>query len=174
MTSMAGLLSSIAEASLASSAVAATFLAVAFHATIQEVEFEQHMFQFLTAAAASGPLLSAFYLGFGGLSAVSALGKAILVVSTFHGSLAASIMTYRLCFHRCCKFPGPVGACLTRFYATSLSLKNVQYFKELEQMHATYGDFVRTGKISRERLYLLVGPPAWRCRCTTLNRPRLG
>lgn len=149
MANALGLLPSIAQAGLASSAAAAAFLAVAFHAAIQNVEFEQYMFHFLAATTASGPLLSAFYFGLGGLSALGALGKTALVVSTFHGSLAASILVYRSCFHRCRKFPGPLGAGLTRFYATSLSLKKVQYFKELEQMHATYGDFVRTGKFPR-------------------------
>lgn len=146
MINMAGLLPCVAEAGLASSAAAAAFLAVIFHAAIQKVELEQFMFHFLAVAASSGPLLTALYMEFGGLPPMGALGKAALVISTFHGVLGVSILTYRLCFHRCCEFPGPVGAGLTRFYATMLSLKKVQYFKELEQMHATYGDFVRTGK----------------------------
>lgn len=147
MTSLAAVLSGIARADAISSLAGAALLAVGFHAVIQSVEFEVYMFHFLGASAASWPLLSGLYTQLGGYDLLPAVGKAALVVATFHVSLLASIGVYRLAFHRCRKFPGPFGSRISRLYATYLSSKKVQYHKELEGMHAKYGDFVRTGTL---------------------------
>ncbi|KAH7036039.1 cytochrome P450 [Microdochium trichocladiopsis] len=163
MTSLAAVLSSVAQASPGRSVVAAAFLAVGFHTAIQSVEFELYMFPFLAVSSSSWPLLSGLYLTFGDNSTLGAWGKAALVAASFHGSLLTSIATYRLFFHRCRKFPGPVGARLSRFYATYLSTKSVQYHKELEKMMLEYGDFVRTGPrevtiLRRSAVDLIYGP----------------
>jgi hypothetical protein len=68
------------------------------------------------------------------------------VAATFHATLLASIAFYRLVLHRCRKFPGPVGAKLSRFHTAWVSSKKVQYYNELRAMHEQYGDFVRTGR----------------------------
>ncbi|KAK7721297.1 hypothetical protein SLS64_001593 [Diaporthe eres] len=65
--------------------------------------------------------------------------------TVFNLSCLLSIGFYRLLFHRCGRFPGPMGAKLSRFWTSYTSSKNFQYYKELEKMQAKYGDFVRTG-----------------------------
>lgn len=71
--------------------------------------------------------------------------RATIFATSFNTALLLSIATYRLVFHRCRNFPGPLPAKISRFYAAYLSAKDVQYFKELAKVHAQYGDFVRTG-----------------------------
>jgi hypothetical protein len=109
---------------------------ILFHQAIRPIEFEFFMFHFMAAYVVTF-LLSVITLGF---------TTSILFASSFVTSLLLSIGVYRLVFHRCRSFPGPVAAKLTRFYAASLSAKNVQYYKELANLHAQYGDFVRTGR----------------------------
>jgi hypothetical protein len=117
--------------------IAATF-GVLFHLSIRPIEFEYIMYHFM---AASVIVFSLLVYAFGFV-------KASLFAGGFNVGLLSSIALYRLAFHRCKSFPGPVAAKLTRFYAASLSARNVQYYKELADMHAKYGDFVRTGELS--------------------------
>jgi hypothetical protein len=123
------------QSSTCQAAAAAGTFGVVFHLSIRTVEFEYFMFHFIAALASTFALL---IYGLG-------LWKALLLTASFNSGLICSIIIYRLVFHRCRKFPGPLGAKLTRFYATRLSAKDVQYYKELARMHARYGDFVRTG-----------------------------
>ncbi|KAF2450629.1 hypothetical protein P171DRAFT_426956 [Karstenula rhodostoma CBS 690.94] len=120
---------------LPQSAGAAALLGVLFHFVVCQIEFELVMFHFMVA----------FVLGALGLVyAVGFLGAAVIVTS-FNTALLGSIGIYRLLFHRLRKFPGPVGAKITKFHATRLAAKDVQYYKELAKMHEKYGDIVRTG-----------------------------
>lgn len=132
-------LNRIAEGDTISGASAASLLGVIFHLTIRPVEFEFIMFHFMAAYVAAFIVL------------IVAVGfvKASLFASCFNVGTLSSIAVYRLLFHRCKKFPGPFGAKLSRFYAASLSAKDVKYYKELAKMHAQYGDFVRTGQRRR-------------------------
>lgn len=71
----------------------------------------------------------------------------VLWISTcYNVSLMSSVGIYRLFFHRLHRFPGPVLSKLSRCYDTYLAGRNVQYNKEIEKLHETYGDFIRTGK----------------------------
>lgn len=72
--------------------------------------------------------------------------RTVIVSFCFNTGLTLSIGAYRLFFHRLKNFPGPVPAKLSRFYAMSLAAKNIQYNLEVEKLHQSYGDFVRTGK----------------------------
>jgi hypothetical protein len=85
-----------------------------------------------------------FTLGYGPLSAIA---MTIFVAISFNIGVISSMVIYRLFFHRLRKFPGPFWAKITRFYAVYISKKKLQYFLELQEMHKTYGDFVRTGKV---------------------------
>jgi len=133
------------QADILSTAGAAALLGVLFHQGIRKVEFELFMYHFIFASIAVGFGLVYTFISLGGHSIVSALLKTFVFASSFNFGLLASIGTYRLFFHRCRRFPGPLGAKLSRFYATNLSAKDVQYYKELSAMHEKYGDFVRTG-----------------------------
>jgi hypothetical protein len=134
MDSLFGAMHSSALSTAASGAV----FGILFHQAIRPIEFEFYMFHFMAAYVVTF-LLSVITLGF---------TTSVLFAVSFNTSLLLSIGVYRLVFHRCHKFPGPVAAKLTRLYAASLSAKNVQYYKELANLHAQYGDFVRTGTYS--------------------------
>jgi hypothetical protein len=136
MGSVLSALNGAAHGDLSQGAGAAALLGVLFHLSIRPLEFEFIMFHFMLASM----MIYSFL--------VYALGlvKASVFAGSFNTGLLTSIAIYRLVFHRCRKFPGPFGAKLSRFYAASLSAKDVQYYKELAKMHGKYGDFVRTGE----------------------------
>ncbi|KAH7140458.1 benzoate 4-monooxygenase cytochrome P450 [Dactylonectria estremocensis] len=74
----------------------------------------------------------------------SIVSSLCLVFSMVVG-LFSSIIVYRVGFHRLNSFPGPFAAKLSNFYITRLSIKNFQYYKEIQDLHRTYGDVVRVG-----------------------------
>jgi hypothetical protein len=114
---------------------ASALLGILFHLCIQAIEFELVMFHYMA--------LSAFT--FLGTTYMTGFLNAVFLATCFNIGLLSSIAVYRLFLHRCKNFPGPVGAKLTKFYSTRLSMKNIQFYKELAAMHGQYGDFVRTG-----------------------------
>jgi tryprostatin B 6-hydroxylase len=57
--------------------------------------------------------------------------------------LFGSIITYRVFFHRLRKFPGPFFAALTGFWALKEYGLEFKWFRKVERLHKTYGDFVR-------------------------------
>lgn len=122
-------------------------LGLLLHQAIRSVEFELYMFHFMTLCAASFPGLIYAFVHVGGHGILTAFIRTFLFAFSFVTALSISIVVYRISFHRCRNFPGPFGAKVTRFYATYLSAKDVQYYKELEKIHAKHGDFVRTGMI---------------------------
>lgn len=136
MDSLLGTMYSVGEGNVLSIAGSGAVLGVLFHLAISRIEFEFYMFHFMAAYVVTFAL-SIVTLGF---------TTSALFAASFNTGLLGSIAIYRLVFHRCRNFPGPVAAKLSRFYAASLSAKNVQYYKELANLHAQYGDFVRTGK----------------------------
>jgi hypothetical protein len=125
-----------AQRSASQGVAAAVLFGIVFHLSIQPIEFELVMYHFMAA----------FTLSFFGMFYVFGLTKSLVFATSFSTGLLASIVCYRLFFHRCRNFPGPTAAKVSKFYAARLSAKNVQYYKELEKMHEQYGDFVRTGE----------------------------
>jgi hypothetical protein len=126
----------VAHGDVAYEAGASALLGVIFHLSIRPIEFEFIMYHFM---AASTLILVATVYVFG-------LVKASLFAASFNTGLLTSIVVYRLFFHRCRNFPGPLSAKVSKFHAARLATKDVQYYKELAKMHEQYGDFVRTGK----------------------------
>lgn len=124
--------------------IGSTLLGLLFHVSIQTVEFEKFMFHFLAALPAMAVVMSTF-LVLGGLTWAQSFVKSVIIETVFNLSCLLSIGIYRLLFHRCGRFPGPVGAKLSRFWTSYTSSKNFQYHKELGKMQEKYGDFVRTG-----------------------------
>lgn len=90
---------------------------------------------------------------FGAFGLVYTVGflRAFVLVTSFNTALLGSIGAYRLLFHRLRRFPGPLGAKITKFYAARLAAKDVQYYKEVAKMHARYGDIVRTGMLEKRK-----------------------
>ncbi|KAF1830897.1 cytochrome P450 67 [Decorospora gaudefroyi] len=140
---------------------AAALLGIIFHLSIRPIEFEFIMYHFMAVSV----------LTFVGMIYAFGLLKALLFAVSFNIAVLTSIAVYRLAFHRCRTFPGPLGAKVTKFYAARLSAKNVQYYKELAKMHGQYGDFVRTGPreisvLRKSAVPLLYGPNS-ECRKST-------
>ncbi|PVH98329.1 putative cytochrome P450 [Periconia macrospinosa] len=89
--------------------------------------------------------LTYFYITHAGLTVLASIARVASEASCFSLGIFTSMIIYRLFFHRLRRFPGPLPARVTRFYALHLSGKNVQYQVELEKLRDQYGDFVRTG-----------------------------
>lgn len=139
------LLREMAQANSYPDFIGSALLGVLFHLSIQTVEFEKFMFHFLAALPVMAIVMSALFSAFGHLTWAESFLKALIIETIFNLSCLLSIGVYRLLFHRCGRFPGPVGAKLSRFWTSYISSKNFQYHMELGKMQAKYGDFVRTG-----------------------------
>lgn len=77
---------------------------------------------------------------------LSGLIEGVKLFASLLAGIFASIAVYRLLFHPLRHFPGPQPAKLTSLYATRLSLRRLQFYQDMRQIHETYGDFVRIGK----------------------------
>ncbi|KAK8029550.1 hypothetical protein PG993_010841 [Apiospora rasikravindrae] len=80
---------------------------------------------------------------------------------------AATLVIYRLFFHRLHRFPGPLAAKLSRFYAARASADGLQMHLATQRLHDEYGDFVRTGprhlSILRPAAIPAIYGPATKC-----------
>ncbi|ROW04459.1 hypothetical protein VMCG_04952 [Cytospora schulzeri] len=123
----------------------AAVLGVLFHVSIQAVEFEKFMFHYLATLPVGFVLMSTVLATYGPCGWLEAVGKSCLFEFVFNGTCLLSISIYRVLFHRCRSFPGPLGVKISRFRTACIAAKNVQYYKELDKFHSMYGDFVRTG-----------------------------
>jgi hypothetical protein len=110
------------------------------------VEFERYMRRFIAAAGlfSGGDLTVSLF--FTGRSTTAALAHLIMPWSGFVVGLLLSLTIYRLFFHRCQIFPGPVAAKLTRFYASYLNAPGEQFNEKLKAIHTEYGDYARIGE----------------------------
>lgn len=145
------------DTSLARTAIAGASMGVLLHATIlRVVEVENYLFHFLGLLSASTAALLTAYLA-SGFPLAGTIQRVSLLNTGFYVALFCSILAYRLFFHRLRRFPGPVGAKVSRFYAASIASKKIQYYKEVDKLHQKYGDFVRTG-MSRCSLQ-----KSWKC-----------
>lgn len=68
-----------------------------------------------------------------------------LIVLSYSASLFISIAIYRIFFHKLRKFPGPIGARVSKLWHVG-KLLGQPNFKVLDELHQQYGDFVRTGE----------------------------
>lgn len=132
---------------MANITIAATIAGLLFHLTvlILPFEFELIMYHFIATYLATLCALIFTLMQVSGHSLTRAIFQSAWAVTSFNMTVLASMSVYRILFHRIRKFPGPFLAKLTRFYATYQYAKNVEYYKELKNMHAMYGDYVRTG-----------------------------
>ncbi|KAL9110565.1 MAG: hypothetical protein Q9227_004923 [Pyrenula ochraceoflavens] len=125
-------------------ATIAACLGVSIHTfVLRHLQPEEYLHRFVGAIAFTALLL--VYLCFSLHGVAAGLTRASLVALSFNGGLFLSITIYRLCFHPLRKFPGPVGAKLSRFYVTAVSAKEVKYHKVIKKWSEKYGDFIRTG-----------------------------
>lgn len=136
-----------AHADSLQSALVAAALGLAFHQVARTIDFEKVLFRYLAATFLSFLALPYMFAraDLGGLSLGQSCAKSLLLEAAFHASLFFSIGVYRLAFHRCRKFPGPLASKITRWHSFYLHAKDGQFHKELARLHDEYGDFVRTG-----------------------------
>ena len=73
-----------------------------------------------------------------------AVKASALILISYSASLFASIVIYRILFHPLRKFPGPLGARVSKFWHVG-KLLGQPNFKVLHELHQQYGGFVRTG-----------------------------
>ena len=83
---------------------------------------------------------------FGELTIGDALISVLVADVSFFTSLWASILIYRIFFHRLNHFPGPFGAKTSKLWHVMKLAPAMQNNKLLDSLHKKYGDFVRTGK----------------------------
>ncbi|KAK7748664.1 hypothetical protein SLS53_000685 [Cytospora paraplurivora] len=138
------LVQQLAQADLYGLTGRAAGLGVLFHVSIQTVEFERYMFHYLASLPVFAGLLTTVFAVYGHSGVLGAVAKSLLFETVFNASVLLSIVVYRTLFHRCKKFPGPLGAKISKFWSAYVASKNIQYYKELGNFHETYGDFVRT------------------------------
>jgi hypothetical protein len=127
------------------SRLVAVGLGVVVHAVASSFEIDMHAIPI--AGLVSVLEMICFYITFKRPGATA--GGAVAAVSAHTGwvilGLLASLLLYRGIFHRLNRFPGPVAARLTKFYAVWKSSLARQYHLELGALRAKYGDVVRTG-----------------------------
>lgn len=109
------------------------------------LEFEQYMISCLIVASILHVSGITLIITFGDQSIACTLYQTILLWTGFVIGFLTSLSIYRLYLHRCRKFPGPLMAKLTRFYAVYLNAKDAQYYQELGKLHEEYGDYLRIG-----------------------------
>lgn len=79
-------------------------------------------------------------------SPAGATTESLLIFGSYVGGLFTSIMTYRVFFHRLCRFPGPPLACVSKLWHVAQCLESKNHLL-MERMHRNYGNFVRTGRV---------------------------
>jgi len=65
-------------------------------------------------------------------------------IASYVAALFASIVAYRVFFHRLSRFPGPLAAKITRFYTTYLAQRGPLHLEQAK-LFDKYGDIVRIG-----------------------------
>ncbi|KAJ5348692.1 uncharacterized protein N7506_001945 [Penicillium brevicompactum] len=139
------------SADIVSLGVSVVGLGVVSHVSIFRIlPVEEYLFGILGLALGAVLAICLAYLFVTGLSTLQVLTRVTLIVFSFNVGLVSSIGIYRLFFHRVRRFPGPVLSKLSRFYDAYLAGKDVQYNVEIEKLHETYGDFIRTALATYE------------------------
>ncbi|KAF1851981.1 cytochrome P450 67 [Cucurbitaria berberidis CBS 394.84] len=147
MASITTFLSRCAQANTLQVLRTSAVIGVCFHIAIARAsfEFEQYMFPFLALASVLhiSEILLSVILSRQGIA--GAILQASLFWIGFSIGFLTSLLIYRLFLHRCRKFPGPLVAKFTRFYAVYLNAKDAQFYQELGRLHDRYGDYLRVG-----------------------------
>jgi len=84
-------------------------------------------------------------IAFSNATFVEAVTEDSLISCCYLSSLFASMVVYRLFFHRLCGFPGPVLARSTKLWHAWKGRHSKNHLL-LDELHHQYGDFVRTGE----------------------------
>lgn len=85
---------------------------------------------------------------FAGYGVILALTRALLIATAYNAGVVSSIFVYRAFLHPLKRFPGPFLAKISRFYAMNNAARQVQAYKDVQNLHKQYGDIVRVGASS--------------------------
>ncbi len=64
---------------------------------------------------------------------------------SYVGAVAGSMLIYRLFFHQLRRYPGPAAARITQFSHVAKVWKKADHFKQIDELHQQYGEYVRVG-----------------------------
>lgn len=150
---MASRLSNILVVALQSSAqgtAAVSLLAgvVSHHLVFRPFEIDGYAWQLFFTYLVTFFVLIIGNVYFAGYGVILALTRALLIATAYNAGVATSILVYRAFFHPLKRFPGPFMAKISRFYAMNNAAKQVQAYKDIQNLHAEYGDIVRVGASS--------------------------
>ncbi|KAF2757126.1 cytochrome p450 monooxygenase [Pseudovirgaria hyperparasitica] len=98
----------------------------------------------ITANLAAAAVIS-YVLTNGGISVAGALKDTSKLTAWWVVGVYASMLIYRVFFHRLHRFPGPFMGRVSNLNTTRLSVKEFKLFKEIQALHKKHGDFVRIG-----------------------------
>lgn len=132
---------------VSSEELAACFAAGVFlHLTVFRYgEWDAHSFTLLEVAAFVQVVLSLFAHEVFSESTIDSIQHVMLWAGAASLGLFASMVVYRVVFHRLRRFPGPFLARLSAFYMTFRSFKRGQIYRDVQDLHREYGDYVRVG-----------------------------
>lgn len=126
---------------------ASSLAAVVFHLSTLRYELDFYLFHlaglYITALVAIAWTLSYTF------DAVFATLHTFLIAVSFDTVLAASILIHRIFFHRLGKFPGPLGARVSKFWMVKKVWAKTQGYFVIDKAHQQYGDFVRIGELRK-------------------------
>ncbi|CAI6065999.1 unnamed protein product [Clonostachys chloroleuca] len=129
----------------ATAGVSALLAVLSHHVVFRPYEIDGAAWELVFGYIGSCVALFFLYILVAGYSFLTAVGRTLLVSSSYNVTLLISILVYRAFFHRLRGFPGPFNARLSRFYAFSKVAKTVRGCEDVQKLHAQYGDFVRIG-----------------------------
>ena len=124
---------------------ASVLLGLLTHLAVQPLEVEKYGWWTCGLYALANGVLLYNYTVLGGMSALAGVLRTLMVASGFLTGLTASMVVYRVFFHRLRRFPGPFLASVSQFYAATTAFRTVQQHINYSKLHAQYGDFVRVG-----------------------------
>lgn len=92
------------------------------------------------------PILGVSSIGYLGFTYFAGFLTAATLFLTFWSSLWIYIALYRIFFHPLRRYPGPLGASLSKWYAVYSVVKSRwRYYRVQQDLQKQYGDYVRTG-----------------------------
>ena len=143
----------------------AALLGVLFHLTIRPFEIDNRAWTLIFAYHSALLALLVSYTCLADLAIPAALIQTSLVGASFILGLTCSILLYRGFLHRLRHIPGPFLARFSKLYHMRIAAATLQNNLHVQQLHARYGDFVRTGprEVSINRvsaIQKIYGPPA--------------
>ncbi len=86
-----------------------------------------------------------FLFQYADFGVIQAAVQTTLVAATYLTSIWTSIIVYRIFFHPLRRFPGPFMAKVSKFWHVLKLAPKLDNYRQLDEMHRRYGDFVRTG-----------------------------